>query len=166
MIQAIRRRLTDMRVLSRLCRGAEACARDDGQLRPGSEHFVLAALSLPDATAARALAALGLDADAFRIALRAQRRHALEAVGMCVQAGADAAVPLPPAAALFEAQPSGAELVRQLATTRHGRRGRGLAGADVLLAVAEQVHSPAARAFRTLQVDAARLRAAALSALG
>lgn len=167
MIAALRQRLRDMRTLARLCTAAEACARQAGQARPGSEHFLLAALGLPDGSAARAFDALGLSAQAFGEALQAQRQQALAAVGVVASPAAGAApVPLPPAAALYEAQPSGAALLQHLAATRHARRARSLAGADVLLAVADETHSPAARALRGLRVDAGRLRAAAQAALG
>lgn len=169
MIRFLRQRLRDMRTLSQLCTAAERCARQSGQARPGSEHFLLAALGLPDGSAARVFGMLGVSAQAFAQALASQRLQALAAVGVALPgtapADADAAVPLPPAAPLYEAQPSGAALLQRLAAARHARRQRGLAGADVLLAVADETHSTAARALRTLGIDPARLRDAAAAAL-
>ena len=48
MLQRIRQRLQDMRTLRQLFTRAEHHARAQGQPRPGAEHFLLAAIELPD----------------------------------------------------------------------------------------------------------------------
>lgn len=45
----------DMRTIKRLLTEAEAEARSGGDQSPGPEHLLLAATTLPDGTAARAL---------------------------------------------------------------------------------------------------------------
>ena len=72
MLDAIRRRARDVRTIARLLEGAEQASRARGEPRPGSEHLVLAALSLPDGTAASAFRRLGVDEDAFSEALAVQ----------------------------------------------------------------------------------------------
>ncbi|HVE52601.1 MAG TPA: Clp protease N-terminal domain-containing protein [Ramlibacter sp.] len=165
MFQMFMRKLQDVRTLSGLCTVAEEAARRLGGGAPGSEHFILAALELPDGTAARAFAELGLDAARFREALSAQRSDALASVGIsasatqAVQSGS--APPAGPRPALYEAGPSGQSLVQRLADARSTRAGRSLLGADVLLAAAQENHTPASRAFRTLGIRSEQLVVAA-----
>lgn len=154
----------DARTLSKLCKGAEDMARIHGRAKPASEHFVLAALGLPDGTASKAFERLSIDKSRFVAALEAQRASALAAVGVHLSPAAmarPASTLLPPASKLYEAEPSGQSLVQRLAASRGERKGRRLFGADVLLAVAQEVNSSASRAFHELAIDAAMLTAAA-----
>jgi ATP-dependent Clp protease ATP-binding subunit ClpA len=164
MFASLKRKLGDSRLLTCLFTAAESLARAQGRAKPGSEHFVLAALDLPDGRARTAFAALGLSRDAFLSALAGQREAALAAVGVVLAPGArpaDAAL-LPAPAALYEADASGQALARRLAQAERG--GRALSSADVLLAVAEEEHTPAARALRALGTERAALRQAATAA--
>lgn len=167
MFASLNRKLGDSRLLSRLFTSAEDIARAQGRPRPGSEHLLLAALELPDGRARAAFAALGLNREAFVAALAGQRDAVLAAVGVQFSPGtrpaADAAL-LPPRPALYEADASGQALVQRLAQAERG--GRALSSADVLLAVADEEHTPAARALRALGAERAALQRAAVAAAG
>lgn len=160
----IKRRICDVRTLSQLCATAEDIAHQQGRSRPGSEHFILAALALPDQTAAQAFTSLGLTEQQFRDALAAQRYDALASIGVSIKT--DGAIPLPsdlpqPKPVLYETEPSGQSLVKRLADTRKSRTARSLLGADVLLAAAQESHTPSSRAFQRLGVSADQLAEAA-----
>jgi hypothetical protein len=168
MFKMLDQRMQDARTLAALCTAAEDQARADGRSKPGSEHFVMAALDLPDGTALAAFGRLSLTRPRFREALDAQRARALDAVGVSVAPSlplAPAEELLPPRGALYEADASGKTLVQRLAELSHVRKGRALLAADVLFAAAQESHSPASRAFRELGISAAQLVAAASQAI-
>jgi len=154
MFQALRRKLQDVRVLASLCTLAEKLALQQGRSKPGSAHFVLAALELPDQTARRAFEHLGINAEMFRNALAGQRIDALAAVGIAAaEMNPEPPPPIPGKLKLYEAEPSGQLLVQQLAQTRGQRKERGLLSADVLLAISKESYTPAMRAFQWLGIS-------------
>jgi ATP-dependent Clp protease ATP-binding subunit ClpA len=159
MFRQLQHRFQSMRTLSRLCTGAEAHARASGQAAPGSEHFLLAAIDLPDGSARRALESVGVAPAAVRDAIEQQYRDALRSVGL------DATLPqapalAPPAPGLYRAQPSGQEVMQTLARSRKSQGGP-LLGAHVVAAVATMPHGVAARTLRAMGIDADQLVAAA-----
>lgn len=164
MFQFLKRRLHDVRTLALLCTSAEELAQQQGRSKPGSEHFILAALALPDQTAAQAFANLGLSEKKFQAALVAQRSDALASVGISTSEAELTEMPseLPPSkSALYEAEPSGQALVKRLADSRKTRSKRFLSGADVLLAAAHECYTPASRAFQKLGISTGQLTEAA-----
>jgi ATP-dependent Clp protease ATP-binding subunit ClpA len=163
MFDRLRHRLRDAGTLKTLCEAAEQHARRAGQDQPGAEHFVLAALDLPDGSARRAFGRLHADAGAFAAAIEAQHREALAAVGLAPHAWPEppAAASGAPAAGLYRAQPSGQALMQALATHRERAGDIPLIGAHVLAAAAEPAQGITARTLRAMGVDAAALRAAA-----
>ncbi len=164
MFQIFKRRLRDVRTLAWLCTTAEHLAHQQGRPKPGSEHFILAALALPDQTAAQAFANLGLTEQQFQDALAAQRHDALASVGVSIKAIGVPDLPsdLPlPKSVLYETEPSGQSLVKRLADTRKTRAARFLLGADVLLAAAQENYTPSTRAFQKLGISADQLAEAA-----
>src|SRR5688500_19305520 len=74
--------LEDMRTIKRLLTDAERVARDMGEEEPGAEHLLLAAIDLPDGSAARALGSMGIDAARIRAALLEEQADALVSVGV------------------------------------------------------------------------------------
>ncbi|MGH6647625.1 hypothetical protein [Aquabacterium sp.] len=46
-IHRLKQRVRDMGTIKSLCLGAEEHAQQDGQDKPGAEHFLLSALDLP-----------------------------------------------------------------------------------------------------------------------
>jgi ATP-dependent Clp protease ATP-binding subunit ClpA len=163
MFDTLKVRLQDMRTIARLCTAAEELARAE----PGSEHLVLAALDLPDGSARSAFAQLGVSRDDFAQAIQAQFVDALGSVGLEVPAD-DEAQPqalAPPRSRLYRAAPSGQALIERLVCAPRRAQRRPLAGADILLAAAEERFSIAARAFARLGIARERLAAAATQAL-
>ena len=169
MFASVKARFQDTKTIAHLCTDAEQCARAAGRVKPGSEHFVLAALQLPDGSAALVFRQLGIDAEAFSQAIATQFAQALAAVGVVVapsaQACSTASAAVAPAPTLFEAEASGQALMQRLATARHLREGRGLLSADVLLACAQEEYTIARRAFTSLGVTQQRLTELAKDAL-
>lgn len=143
----LRRRFNDARTLALLCKGAEREARAAGQTEPGAEHFLLAALELPDGSARRAFERLGVAPAQVRAAIERQYAQALgDAVGI------EPATPLSGAGAgVYRAAASGQEIVQALARRSDGDAG--LRGADVLRAIAAMRHGVAARSLRALDLD-------------
>ena len=159
MLQRIRQRLQDMRTLRQLFTRAEHHARAQGQSRPGAEHFLLAAIELPDGTARRAFERIGANPDAIPAAIEQQYRDALAQAG--IQADMPPASPLTaPQPRAFHAQPSGQSLVQALAHARKGQPGP-LLGAHVVALVAAAPQGVATRTLKALRLDPAALVQAA-----
>ncbi|MGS1077837.1 Clp protease N-terminal domain-containing protein [Pseudoxanthomonas beigongshangi] len=168
MLRSLSRYVKDARTLTQLCSRAEEIARGHGHVKPGSEHFVLAALGLADKTASGAFRHLSLTEAAFLGALASQHETALASIGVtrpAASADPSARALVPPKGSLYEAGPSGQSVVQRLAESRGARKGRELLGADVLLGVAQETHTSAARAFRALGISAERMVDAASVAL-
>jgi ATP-dependent Clp protease ATP-binding subunit ClpA len=159
MFTGLRRRVADMRTIAALCRAAERHALEDQQREPGAEHFLLAALDLPDGTARQAFQQVGADPAGLRPAIQSQYQDALRSVGIERELPAmEPAAPLPGA---YQAAASGQALMRALTDGRaeHGP----LRGAHVVAAAAGFRHGVVARSLRAMHVDPAALRSAAES---
>ncbi|MGB3336788.1 MAG: Clp protease N-terminal domain-containing protein [Devosia sp.] len=163
MLKKLTQTFKDMGMIKTLCEAAERIANAEHQAAPGAEHFVLAALELPDSSAARVFAKLGISADSFREALREVHRAALKAAGV----GADEIVgserdvpPLPSPQGIYNAAPSGEAVLRGLAALRKRGVSGPLAGAHVLDVVSAMQHGTTARAFQLLGRDQASVMAA------
>lgn len=81
MLKKLRERISGIGGIADLCRRAEAVARSMGEVEPAAEHFLFAALDMPDGTAAQALATLGQDRASLAGAIREQHIAALAAAG-------------------------------------------------------------------------------------
>ncbi|WP_104664409.1 Clp protease N-terminal domain-containing protein [Ensifer adhaerens] len=157
MFEAIKSKLNDIGTIKLLCERAEAHALLDQQREPGAEHFLLAALDLPDGTARLALEQVGTEPDAVRAAIERQYTDALRSIGLNANMPAD-----PPMAAkpgVYQAAASGREVMEELAATR--KHHSPLLGVHVVGIVAGMPHGVAARAFRVLGVDCSALKSAA-----
>lgn len=165
MFERIRQRVGDVKTIAQLCQGAERQAQQDGQAEPGAEHFLLAALDLPDGTARRVFERLGADAGDVRAAVHRQYADALSRIGVdaaSFEAIDDASSPLPPGGGLYKAAPSG-EAVMQALSRREGAQGRGpLLGAHVVAAVAALKQGVAARTLRAMGLEPEAVARAAL----
>ncbi|NVD99734.1 Clp protease N-terminal domain-containing protein [Massilia sp. BJB1822] len=165
MFDRIKQRLRDMGTIKRLCEGAEKHANADGQAQAGAEHFILAALDLPDGTARQALQRLNVAPEQYRAAIARQHQNAMRFAGVAAlpeEVHQDAA--LPPASGLYCAQASAQTLIQQL---NEYKKEEGsslpLLGAHVLLAMTSAQYGTAVRAMRLLGVDLAALAEAARS---
>ena len=160
MFDGIRLRLRDVGTLKVLCEAAEAHALRDQQREPGAEHFLLAALDLPDGTARRAFDRVVVEPEAVRGAIERQYADALGSIGLTADIGADTTMSATPG--IYRAAPSGEEVMQALAARRkdHGP----LLGADVVGVVAGMPEGVAARAIRALGLDPLVLKSAANAA--
>lgn len=157
MFRAIKEKLDAMGTVRRLCEGAETHALQDRQREPGAEHFLLAALDLPDQTAGRAFRAIGADPEALKGAIRLQYERALRSIG--VVAAPDDAPALEIGARIYDAAASGRFVMQELAAGRSSHRP--LLGAHVVGIVAGMAHGVAPRALREMGIDPAALKSSA-----
>ncbi len=163
MLKKLTQTFRDMGTIKALCEAAERIANAEHQAAPGAEHFVLAALELPDGSAARVLAKLGLTASAFGEAVRQTHRAALEAVGVGADQirGSERDVPpLPEPRDIYNAAPSGQAVLKGLAALRKRGVSGPLIGVHVLEVVSAMQHGTSARAFALLGRDAPTVMAA------
>lgn len=161
MFNAVKAKLRDMGTIKRVCELAESHALRDRQMEPGAEHFLLAALDLEDGTARLAFQAAGFDPDGLKMAIDRQYSAALQSIGLAMEPSAQGnkQVPRRPERGLYHAAPSGQQVMHALADSRVQHAP--LLGAHVVAIVAAMPHGVAARALKSLGVDAARLRIAA-----
>lgn len=166
MLKKLTQTFRDMGTIKTLCVAAERIANAEHQAAPGAEHFVLAALELPDGSAARVFSKLGVTADGFGEAVRQTYRAALEAVGV----GADQirgsehdVPPLPEPREIYNAAPSGQAVLKGLAALRKRGISGPLIGAHVLEVVSAMQHGTTQRAFALLGRDAPTVMAAVQS---
>ena len=162
MFSRIKARFNDMGTIGTLCTGAEQHALRDQQREPGAEHFLLAALDLPDGTARKSFEDVGASPAALKDAIARQYGDALAAIGLDVGPPSDASTgpaKLATRPGAFNASASGQEVMQALAADRkaHGP----LLGAHVVAIVAGMPHGVAARALRAMGVDLGQLRSAA-----
>lgn len=161
--------LDDMRTIKRLLADAERIAREMGEEEPGAEHLLLSALDLPDGTAARALAAVGVDAEGIRAALRDEQADALVTAGVPRETAEAMAEPAPLGSAgapvIYRAGPSAREVFQEAGRLARSSRQR-LVGAHVVAAVAELERGTLPRVLHRLGVDRERLADAARAELG
>jgi ATP-dependent Clp protease ATP-binding subunit ClpA len=157
MFQGIKSKLNDMGTIKLLCERAEVYALRDQQREPGAEHFLLAALDLPDGTARLAFAQAGVGPDAVRAAIERQYADALRTLGLKADVPAD--VPLSASCGIYQAASSGRDIMQELAATR--RDHSPLLGAHVVAIVAGLSHGVAARALRAMGVDSVLLKSTA-----
>ncbi len=159
--------LDDMRTIKRLLTDAERIARELGVEEPGAEHLLLAAVELPDGTAARVLAAVGVHEGDVRRALLAEEVDALTAVGVPRDRAEALASPIPLGPGdrpiLYAAGPSAREAFQAAGARARAARQR-LTGAHVVAAVAAMERGAAAAALKRLGVDRAELEMAATRA--
>jgi ATP-dependent Clp protease ATP-binding subunit ClpA len=168
MFGKLKNRMRDMATIKALCLEAERQARQSGESEPGAEHFLLSAIELPDGTAGRAFARLGISPDSVRAAIATQYNDALRGIGVDPTA-LDAMTQNSPVPTdlrmLYQAKPSGARMMQALAALRDGSE-RPLLGAHVVAVIAEMEEGVAARTLRAMGVDPVALSAAALAEAG
>lgn len=155
--------LRDMRTIRTLLERAETIGREMGEEEPGAEHLLLAAVDLPDGSAARALARVGVDRDGLADAIVGTHADALVSagIGRAEAARLSESTPLgSPPSGPYRSRPSAQEAFRAAGDLARSSKER-LAGAHVVAAVADMEHGTLARALDRLGVDRAALRTAA-----
>jgi ATP-dependent Clp protease ATP-binding subunit ClpA len=164
MFERLRQRVRDMGTIKVLCEAAERHALAAGQREAGAEHFLLAALELPDGSARRAFERAGADAARLGAAIEAQYRDALTGIGVDpepLEAAVGAAEPLAPAAGFYRAAPSGQAVMQRLAGLRAQGSDAPLLGCHVVAVVAGMPQGVAPRALRAMGVEPQALARAA-----
>ena len=164
MFRRIRQRLRDMQTISQLCSGAERHALQGGEKAPGAEHFLLAALDLPEGSARRVFGRLQADAGGVAAAIAGQYAEALRHVGVDaarLEAMGGAPAPLPPTGRPLASTASGQALMQGLAARRAQDKDIPLLGAHVLAVIAGMEHGVAARSLQRMGVALPALGAAA-----
>jgi len=159
----LKQNFRDMGTIKALCEAAERIANAEQQKAPSAEHFVLAALELPDGSAARVFRKLGVSAEIFQEALRELHRAALSAAGVSKEQilGSERSVPpLPQSGDIYRAAPSGQAVLKGLVALRKRGVTGPLIGVHVLEVVAAMQNGPTAWAFNLLGRDPATVLAA------
>ena len=151
----------EIRTINELLAGADTAARRMGDVSPGPEHLLLAALAMDDGTARRAFARAGADPDAFEAAVAAQHDAALRAIGVEPVALAPADVDAGPPKGVFRSTPVAQRAFQEAVKLSKQVKPSRLLGAHVVAAVAEERQGTAARTLRAMGVDAAALADAA-----
>ncbi len=156
--------LRDMRTIRELLTGAERIGRSMGDDEPAAEHLLLAAVDLPDNSARRVLAAVGVDREGLHAAVLDEHAAGLVAAGLDEEKARalSASPPLEPAEGrgLYRSRPSAQEAFQAAGALARSQKER-LAGVHVVAAVAAMEHGTVARILDRLGVDRASLAAAA-----
>lgn len=156
--------LRDMRAISSLLTDAERRARAMGEEQPGAEHLLLAALDLPDGSARRAFARLGVDPDRLEAALANQDVEVLVAIGVDPRHAERLRQPAP------LAPPTGSGVYRSTASAQEAFQAAGalarsqkapFVGAHVVAAAAGMEHGTVPRLLAAIGVERSALAAAA-----
>ena len=161
-IRNLKYKLQDMRTIADLAKKAEDYAHHNGEEIPGAEHFLLAALSLPDATARNVFRRIGADPKGFESAINEQYHEALRSVGIEANPGLlnEADVPLrKEKRKLYQAKPSVQDLMKSLVSLK-SKKNMPLLGAHLVEVLATNEQGVTARAFKTMGIDAAALKSA------
>ena len=156
--------LRQMRSIKQLLTDAEREARAMGDPEPGAEHLLLAAVNLPDGSAARVLEAFGVDRDGLRRAIGEHHAAALASVGIDpAEVAAPTPIEPPSGTGPYRSGASAREAFQ--AVTTMARRDRTLLGAHVVAAVAAMEHGTAACVIESLGIDRTALAAASHEAI-
>ncbi|MCU7928295.1 MAG: Clp protease N-terminal domain-containing protein [Candidatus Thiodiazotropha sp. (ex Dulcina madagascariensis)] len=161
MFKRIKLRILDMRTISKLISGADEEAHNNGEDKPGAEHYLLSALRLPDGTARRVFERIGVDPEQFQKAIEKQYSDALNAIGIDKGVLEDDPEPVKPDRLLHNSKPSGQSVMKKLYALKKGDKDRPLLGAHVISVIANMKHGVAARSLRAMGVDQAALATAA-----
>lgn len=164
MLRMLKQRINDIRTIKNLCLNAERHANAEDLKAPGLEHFVLAALDLPDGTARKAFQRLGVDPDAFRSAIAGQYEIALRGIGIDathLDSMHGSAAGISPDKGLYQSQPQVQAFMQRLAGRRKTDAGEALLGADVIEAIATFQYGVASRAFAAMGINREALMEAA-----
>ena len=140
------------------------CTRN-GRAEPGEEHFILAAIDLPDGTARKAFEALGLTATDIENGIKQQYVEALQRLGIERPEIKSDDVKAAQKRILYQAKPSVQQLMQYLINARKTDKDTPLLGGSVLEALIRKEHGVAARTFQVLGVDKQKLRNAIKAAM-
>jgi len=164
----IRIRLRDMRTIKNVSLAAEEEAARMNELPPGSEHYVLAALQMPDGIARDVFVKLGANPDDFRSAIRQQYDDALRDVGIEPPALQDADNDdhaREPKPALYQAKPDVSTLFEHMRAHTDQNPDQPLRSASFLIGVAKLERGVSVRALKAMGISQAALLQATMDVL-
>lgn len=150
--------LAGMATMRALLEAAERESAAMGEAEPGAEHVAVAALTMPDRTAADTLAELGADAAQLREAIEQVHAEALAGVG--INHG-QPPTPIPTSRGIYRAKGSTRDLLTATAAARKALRDRHFTSAHVLIGACELQRGTLPQALQRLGLDLDALRAAA-----
>lgn len=153
----------DMRTIKQVLTQAEAEAREVGEEMPGPEHLLLAATTLPDGTATRALERVGIDPQRLRRGLEEAHSNALVEVGIEVgievEDGLERETQLRgPATGAFRSSPQAQQVFQGAVALSKSTNPSRLKGAHFVAAICDLQYGAVPRALTALGVDRDRLR--------
>lgn len=151
MLKKLRERISGIGGIADLCRRAEAVGRSMGETEPAAEHFLFAALDMPDGTAAKALATLGQDRASLEGVIR-ELHHAALAVAGVPQEQAIESEPIAGqvVTSIYRAAPSGQSLMQILGEQARKKDPGGFRSVHVLEAAVALRHGVVPRALKQL----------------
>lgn len=155
-IKRVRLRIKDVGTISALCQGAETHARQNGEEKPGAEHFLLAAIDLDDGTAKRIFQKFGVNSNAINNAIKKQYADALINVGIdpsAFNSGNPDTEVNPPQHRLYQGKPSVQSMMQELAALRRKDKDTPLLGAHVLQVLASHEVDVVARTLNVLNIS-------------
>ena len=164
MLRRLRQRLRDMQTIKTLFLSAERHANAEGQQAPGVEHFILAALELPDGSARKAFERIGANPEDFKDAIAQQYRDALKSVGIDasgISSFNETSGITPNQSGLFKAKPAIRTLMLQMLQQRKRQPSPALLSAHVIVAATTISQGIAVRALNRMGIDLAALDRAA-----
>lgn len=157
LINAVR----DMRTIKRLLTQAEVEARSAVEEPPGPEHLLLAATTLPDGTASRALERVGIDRHRLRTAIDQVHATALAAAGIEAEHSGGTAELRGPITGAFRSTPQAQRVFQRAVALSKSTKPSRLLGAHVVATICDLERGTVVRALTALGVDRDRLREAA-----
>ena len=153
MLNKLSDRFESMRAIADLCMRAEAIARRWGVAEPAAEHFILAALEMPDGSAGEAFSALGHDRSSLEDAIREQHTAALTIAGIPQEHVVEGEVMNGPTdTGLYRAGATGKQLMQILSRQAGGRNSGGFRSVQVLEAAFALRHGVVPRVLKKLGV--------------
>lgn len=157
----IRTRIQDIQTLKQLCERAENQAHACGDPLPGAEHFLLAAIDLPDGTAESLFQSFEITQQDIKNAIEKQYSDSLQGIGYIptVPSTPSSSEYHYPKPTLFESQPSAQQMMQNLsAFKRHSSSSSPLVSIDVVQILLEQQHGVVSRTLKQLNIDPGKLR--------
>jgi len=157
MIEKLKHIRGSMKTLIKLCEGSEKYATENGATEVGAEHYLLAAIDLPDGSARRVFERLDVDPDSLLNAINQQYSDALSKLGFdpaSIESVMDDPEPVKKTL-LFPASASGKDVMKRLEEKR--KEHLPLKGAHVVKVIAETEYGVVIRALRVLNITPERL---------
>jgi len=161
-IRSLKRIKQNAKNISILCLEAERHAHSNGEEKPGAEHFLLAALELPDGSAKRVFSRLDIDPVGINQAIKNQHIAALQSAGLdneAIEENLKYTEITDPKLKLYDTTPSG-QAVMQTLYQLNKKRKTPLIGAHVLEVIASMKFGIAARTLTAMGIDNAVLKVA------